>query len=157
MKKLVSYCYLENLTKRLKIKAEKLLLEKLKKKKSFNMSVIKFELKKEHVLLLKNLRWGLTQNKFIVSTENITEDPAPFGADTVYEGVDLILNGKPEGFDPLNNDGMGTYTDEQISEWDKLISELPTALDIILYNGNFELGTYKTRYHLRDWKKITTK
>lgn len=118
------------------------------------MSIIKFELKNEHVLLLKNLRWGLTDNKFVISTQDVAEDPAPFGADNIYEGVDLVLNGKPENFDPLNTDKI-SYTSEQIEEWDRLISELPTALDIILYNGNFELGTYKTKYHFRDWKKIT--
>ena len=118
------------------------------------MSVIKFELKKEHIILLKNLRWGLMENKFIVSTEDITEDPAPFGADTIYEGIDLVLNGKPESFDPMNSTEPKTYTTEQIAEWDKLISELPTALDIILYNGTFELGTYRTKYHIRDWKKV---
>lgn len=32
--------------------------------------------------------------------------------------------------------------------------ELPTALDIILHNGNFELGTYKRKFHVRDWKKV---
>lgn len=118
------------------------------------MSVIKFELKKEHILLLKNLRWGLHENKFIVSTENIMEDPAPFGTDTVYEGIDLVLNGKPEIFDPMNSTELKIYSSEQITEWDKLISELPTALDIVLYNGHFELGVYKTKYHFRDWKKI---
>lgn len=118
------------------------------------MSVVKFELKKEHVMLLKNLKWGLLENKFIVSTEDITEDPAPFGVDNVYEGIDLILNGKPEDFDPLNSVEK-EYSDEQKDAWDKLISELPTALDIILYNGHFDLGTYKTKFHDRQWKKIS--
>jgi hypothetical protein len=54
----------------------------------------------------------------------------------------------------LTNDKFPEYSVEQKSEWDKLYSELPMALDIILYNGSFELGKYKTRYHLRDWKKI---
>ena len=119
------------------------------------MSVLKFELKEEHVALLKSLKWGLLENKFIVSAEDITEDPAPFGVDTLYEGMDLVLNGKPENFDPLSSSEPRTYTEEETSKWDKLISELPTALDIILYTGSFELGTYKTKYHLRDWKKIT--
>lgn len=118
------------------------------------MSVVKFELKQEHVLLLKNLRWGLLNNQFLVSTESPKEDPAPFGTDTIYEGMDIILNGKPENFDPLNDNGS-EYTEEQKKEWDELFSELPTALDIILYNGHFELGTYKTRYHDRQWKKIS--
>ena len=77
-------------------------------------------------------------------------------ASTNPESIDLILNGKPENFDPLNTSELREFTSEQIKEWDKLISELPTALDIILnmYNDKFELGIYKTKYHLRDWKKI---
>jgi hypothetical protein len=57
----------------------------------------------------------------------------------------------------MNTNEPTEYTPEQTKEWDKLISELPTALDIILYNGHFELGLYKSKYHLRDWKKITSK
>jgi hypothetical protein len=118
------------------------------------MSVIKFELKEEHLKLLKHLKWGLLDNKFLVSSENISEDTAPFGVDDVYEGIDLILNGKPENFNPLETYEFNNYSEDQKKEWDKLLSELPTALDIILYNGHFELGLYKTRYHDRLWKKI---
>ena len=32
--------------------------------------------------------------------------------------------------------------------------ELPAALDVILYNGHFQLGLYKTKYHDREWKKL---
>lgn len=117
------------------------------------MSNIIFQLKEEHIKLLKYLRWSLLDNKFLVSTENYLDDPAPYGFDTVYEGMDLILNGKPENFNPLNE--LTSFSDEQIKEWDKLLSELPTAIDIILYTGTFETGSYKTRYHDRDWKKIS--
>lgn len=119
------------------------------------MSVITFELKQEHVNLLKHLKWSLTDNKFIVSVENITEDSALFGADNNYEAIDLILNGKPEEFNPLET-GEVIYKQEQKDEWDALISELPMALDIILYNGHFELGNYRSKYHIRQWKKYTT-
>jgi hypothetical protein len=120
------------------------------------MSIVKFELKKEHIELLKFLKWGLMENKFVVSAEDITDDACPFGGDNIYESIDLILNGKPENFDPLNTSEPKEFTSEQIKEWDNLISELPTALDVILnmYNDKFELGKYKTKYHLRDWKKI---
>ena len=60
------------------------------KKEDFNMSVIKFELKQEHLDLLKNLRWSLNNGKFLVSTEDVENDTAPFGADDVYEAIDLI-------------------------------------------------------------------
>lgn len=118
------------------------------------MSVIQFELKKEHIVLLKNLRWSITDNNFLISAENINEDIAPFGSDNIYEAIGVILKGKPDNYDPLNDLNLLEYTEEEKKEWDKLLSELPTALDIVLYNGHFELGIYKTKYHIRDWKKI---
>jgi hypothetical protein len=116
------------------------------------MSVITFELKQQHVDLLKQLKWSLTENKFIVSAEDISEDPAPFGADNVYEAMDLILNGKPQEFNQLETSEI-VYTQEQKDEWDMLLGELPMALDVILYNGHFELGKYRSKYHIRQWKK----
>lgn len=118
------------------------------------MSVVKFELKEDHVKLLKQLSWSLTEKGFLISTEDESEDPAPFGANSLYEGIDLILNGKPSDFNPLETVAV-EYTTEQIDEWHKLMGELPMALDIILYTGNFELGTYRTKFNNRDWKKIS--
>jgi hypothetical protein len=119
------------------------------------MSVITFELKQEHIDLLKHLKWSLTSDKFIVSAENITEDTALFGADNTYEAIDLIFNGKPENFNPLETSAI-VYTQEQKDKWDALIEELPMALDIVLYNGHFELGNYRTKYHIRQWKKVSS-
>lgn len=118
------------------------------------MSIVKFELKDEHVKLLRQLSWSNSDDKkVIVSVEDVNE-PLLFNENNVYEGIDLILNGAPANADPFNTDELPTYTPEQIAEWDKLLSELPMALDIILYNGNFNLGKYKTKFHLRDWKQI---
>lgn len=118
------------------------------------MSVIKFELKEEHVKLLKNLRWSL-KGGFIINMHNDGDDYIPpFGEDNMYEAIDVILNGKPTNFDPFNTDETVEYTDEQKAEWDNLYNELPTALDVVLYNGNYELGSYKTKWHDRVWKKI---
>lgn len=119
------------------------------------MSAITFELKKEHLLLLKNLRWSVNKNNIICNVADEGDDVAPpFGEVNLYEAIDLILNGKPEGLDPLTHEEFPEYSDEQKSEWDKLYSELPIALDIMLYHGTFEIGFYKTKYHDRNWKKI---
>jgi hypothetical protein len=119
-----------------------------------SMSVLKFELKEEHVKLLKNLRWSIRDN-VIVNMFNDGEDYIPpFGEDNLYEAMDIILNGVPEDFDPMTTDSFKEYSSEQKSQWDKLYSELPIALDIVLFNGNYELGTYKTKWHLRNWIKI---
>jgi hypothetical protein len=72
----------------------------------------------------------------------------------MYEAIDIILNGRPADFDPFNTEEKVKYTDEQKEAWDNLYHELPTALDVVLYNGSYELGLYKTKYHDRVWKKI---
>lgn len=116
------------------------------------MSVLKLELKEEHLKLLKFLRWSAKDNVIVgVSGE---EESVPFGENNIYEAIDLILNGVPVDFNPFTTEDLPEYTSEQKEAWDKLYSELPTALDIILFNGHFELGTYKTKYHDRNWKKI---
>ncbi len=116
------------------------------------MSLIKFEFKNEHLLLLKNLKWSYHLNKFLVSADDFLTDQSPFGGDDIYEDIDLILNGKPENFDPLSSNRK-EFSLEQKEEWDKLMNELPIALDIVLYTNSFEIGHYKTRYHDRNWKK----
>jgi hypothetical protein len=120
------------------------------------MSVLKFELKEEHFKLLKNLKWGMNKDKIIigVSKDETDEFAPPFGEDNLYYAIDLILNGKPTNFDPLNDEGEINYSQEQINEWDKLYSELPMALSIILQRQSFETGTYKAKYHNQVWKKI---
>lgn len=118
------------------------------------MSVIKFELKEEHVKLLKNLRWCIKDNLIVNIHNNGDEYVPPFGENNIYEAIDTILNGKPIDFDPFNVENFKDYSEEQKAEWDKLYSELPIALDIVLFNGSYELGTYKTKWHDRVWKKI---
>jgi hypothetical protein len=118
------------------------------------MSIIKFELKDKHIKLLKNLRWcNAPTDKMIVSVDNYDE-PFMFGGDNIYQEIDLILNGKPINFDPLNSSDIPTYTSEQIEEWDKLLSELPLALEIILFNGNFNTGMFKAKFTDRQWKQL---
>lgn len=117
------------------------------------MSVVKFELKEEHVKLLKHLRWSKDKNNLIVNISD-DEDSIPFGSDNLYEAIDLILNGRPDDFDPFETEELVEYSEEQKAEWDKLYSELPLALDVILFNQSFDLGLFKTKWHLRDWKRI---
>ncbi len=47
------------------------------------MSVIKFELKEDHVKLLKYLRWSKDKNNLIVNISD-DEDSVPFGSDNIY-------------------------------------------------------------------------
>jgi hypothetical protein len=133
------------------------------------MSVIIFELKEEHIKLLKHLRWSTNNVQLLDNSEwkvhpskliiNISEDDdsTPFNENNIYDAIDIILNGVPEDFNPFETYELKEYSLEQKAEWDKLYSELPTALDIILFNGHFNLGTYRTKFHDRNWKKQTIK
>lgn len=118
------------------------------------MSLIKFTLKDEHVALLKAMNWG-SMNNFIISADNPNEDKSPFGGDDLYEDMDLILNGKPDNFETVINSDIGyVVTEEKKEIFDKLLSELPLALEVILRTHNFDLGNYTAKYHQRfSWKK----
>lgn len=118
------------------------------------MSILKFELKEEHVLLLKHLKWSDINGSITSSLNDVGNEPILNTATDKYEYINLVLNGAPNDFDALNDTGEFIYTEEQKELWDKLYSELPMALDIILYFGGVEYGKYKTRHHIRDWKKI---
>lgn len=119
------------------------------------MSVINFELKEEHVKLLKNLKWSINKDNILSGVANEGDELAPpFGESNFYEAVALILLGKPNDIDPFTYEDMPVYTAEQQAEWDKLYAELPLALDVILFNGSFETGLYKTRFYDRNWKKL---
>ena len=55
------------------------------------MSVLKLELKKEHVELLKHLRWSLKDNVVSGISNDGEEFAPPFGEDSIYEAIDLIF------------------------------------------------------------------
>jgi len=121
------------------------------------MSVLNFTLKQEHIALLKAMNWSLDKNKFIVSGEDYLYDPSPFGGDDIYEDMDLILNGKPDNFDPAFTNNLSEITQNKKEEFDKLLSELPLALEVILRTQGFEIGDYRAKFHQRfswDKKKI---
>jgi hypothetical protein len=111
------------------------------------MSLHKFELKEDHVKLAKQMNWvGILQG----STANTN-------GDNVHEDMGVILYGAADGdLDPFS-ETLLTYSEEQITEMDNLLEELPTAIDIIMFNGNFELGHFKTKTYERNWKRYEPK
>jgi hypothetical protein len=123
------------------------------------MALIKFELKDDHIKLLKHLRWSMVSDQ-LVSRGDDTEEygDSPFGGDDLLEDMCIILNGKPDNFNPIDDETLVST----LSEGDKidmltLHSELPTALDIILYTGSFEPGPYKRKWYDRNWIKDNKK
>lgn len=118
------------------------------------MALIKFELEDKHLILLKHLDWEIIKDNNKLST--IIEEGAetPFGGINLIEDIGIMLFGKPEGdFDPLSPYGP-QYSKEQQNEIKRVFSELPMALEIILYLQTFETGVYKRKWNLKNWKKI---
>lgn len=112
------------------------------------MSLIKFELKEDHINLLRNMVWNKDELNVIEGN---------FDNDYDEEEMGIIIYGVPDReFDPLD-DRVIPYTTEQVEYLNKIKEELPMALDIIMNTGKFEAGNYKTKYHLRDWKKYEPK
>jgi hypothetical protein len=123
------------------------------------MALIKFELKENHIKLLKHLKWSLDTN-FIVSKGNDNEEygDSPFGGDDLIEDMNIIINGKRDNFDPLNDEILGIdLSDDEKNELMELYDELPMALDIILYTSSFEPGNYKSKWYDRNWIKYEPK
>lgn len=117
------------------------------------MSVVNFELKDDHIKLLRNISWTLKYGDLVLKRPFLDDDSELLV--NVYEDVDLILNGNVYEIDALG-DQSPVYSEQQKLVWDNLLSELPTAMDVILYTGKFEIGMYKTKFHVRSWKKVVS-
>ena len=131
------------------------------------MSLIKFELKEDHLKLLKNLQWSQTETNHLLSISSVDNDDAeeviltPFGGDDLMQDIGDIIYGQPEDFDPFDEDnsefGKVKYTDEQVTYMTELFNGVTTALDICLYTQSFVAGHYKRKYHDRHWTKYEPK
>ena len=114
------------------------------------MSILKFELKEEHIVLLKSFKWCEMDESMVIKSDS--EDNTL----SVYDDHDVVgamIFGLPDNYVAIEDECI-PFTEQQIEEIDKLISELPMALDVILNGGTFEPGFYKTKFVHRDWKKI---
>ena len=118
------------------------------------MALLKFELKEEHLKLLRHFRWSIDETNAIYSE---TENETPYGGLSLIEDVGLILYGKPD--DPFDHTSAygPQYSDDQQTEIMIIYDELHIALEIILYTQAFELGHYKTKKYDINWKKYTLK
>lgn len=114
------------------------------------MSILKFELKEEHIVLLRSFKWCEMDESMVIKSDS--EDNPLVGYD-YHDVVGAMIFGLPDNYDPIIDERI-PFTEEQINEVDKLISELPMALDVILNGGTFEPSVYKTKFVHRDWKKI---
>lgn len=117
------------------------------------MSVIKFELTKEHLDLIRCLTFTYSNNKIAFATHG----NSPFGGDDLYVDMDLILNGDHSGkkYDAEFN----RVFDEKIEKYfDELYQALPSALEIIMGLQTFEPGVYKKKHYENGfWTKSNKK
>lgn len=117
------------------------------------MSVLLFELKEDHVKLIRQLKWHTNVDGIIQTClrDDETTSKSPFGGDSLVEDLGTIIYGQTEDFDPFESEGLN-YTEEQREELIHLYEELPTALEIVMQSGDFKLGNYKSKFHDRNWK-----
>ena len=117
------------------------------------MALIKFELKKEHLILLKFLDWELI-SKDRVATLIPEGAETPFGGIDIIEDIGTMIYGKPEGeFDPTSP-SPPRYSKEQEKEIKNLLEQLPMALEVVLFAQSFETGMYARKWNLKNWKNI---
>lgn len=112
------------------------------------MSLVKFEVKEEHIKLLRNMAWDKDELNPLVGM---------FDGDYNEEEMGIIIFGKPEEeYDPTEAKVI-PYTEEQIVYLNELAEGLPEAMDIIMETGEFKAGHFKRKSHLRNWKRYEPK
>jgi len=114
------------------------------------MSVFKFELNEKHIALIKALVWE--KNELVEMAAPSIDPLKPFGNNDIISDIGLILCGPPLVTSP-DQEKDAIYTEEQITEFKKLYSELSMALDIVMFTGKFEPGNYRTKTYEREWIK----
>ena len=118
------------------------------------MALIKFEIKKEHLILIKHLDWQIIHGSNKISSLFEEGAETPFGGINLVEDIGLMIYGKPEGdFDPLNSYGP-EYSDEQKEFIEEIWSEIPLALEICCFLQKFEVGKYARKWNLKNWWKL---
>ncbi len=119
------------------------------------MSITKITITKEDLLLVKALA-PYTESHETSETPRFKE-PSPFGiTDIMREDAYMIIFGKyPETFD-ISDGEVYQPTDDENRVLDEHLNKIHYTLDIVLYfaGEKVETGTYKTKFPLRDWKKI---
>jgi hypothetical protein len=118
------------------------------------MSLIKFELTDEHIKLIKQLKWDAIEFPHMKNETKVNKATPFSDGDRIVYDIGLVLHGYDGN--PVQHDTEvdPLYGEEEISRMKKLYEELPMALDIISFFGEFKTGWYKTKSYVRDWKKI---
>lgn len=118
------------------------------------MSGKTFEIKKEHLRLLKRMCWGWQDCEYGAPE---VSPKRPYGNSSVLEDIKEIVH--PEGELPMTpcphcEEEIKTYPHND-TYYEKLHSDMETVLGIISYTQKVEEGIYKTQTdYSDDWVKI---
>lgn len=116
------------------------------------MHPTRFELKPEHVLLLRHVyveraEFGYSEGGFESGVKR------PFGNSDIAWDIHEITHGLPRNGSRYDDDDRDRLSAEDERTAMRLYDELATALQIVLATGSFEPGTYTRSdpYEMRDW------
>lgn len=104
----------------------------------------RFELKEEHLKLLKNMCVSWDDCEFGAPAINCKK---PYGNSCVYEDMAKILG--IEGFE--DSEGEISFSREQVDLMNVLHNESEFALQIVLKTGKFEPGIYVADEYSDNW------
>lgn len=103
-----------------------------------------FELKEEHIKLLKNMCVGWDDCEFGAP---VIDCKRPYGNSDVYSDIAKILGikGTIVGDEEI-------FSEEQMNQMDNIHKDTETALQIVLVTGEFKLGEYVADEYIDNWK-----
>lgn len=101
-----------------------------------------FELKEEHIKLLRNMYVDWDDCEFGAPTIDCKR---PYGNSYVYNDIAKIL-----GITEVDNEEQ--FSKEQLEMMDKIHKETETALQIVLSTGEFKPGEYVADEYKKNWR-----
>lgn len=107
-----------------------------------------FKLTKDHIKLIRCFCVGWQDCEFGAPE---IDPKRPFGNSSVLEDIHEILTDETIG---CTNSKRDKLTDEEVDKYNQLYKETETALQIILVNGIFRIGSYKCEDYGNNWKLI---
>ena len=109
------------------------------------MDKIKFQVKADHIKLLKRMCVGWDDCEFGAPE---IDPKRPYGNSSVHADIAEILGIR-------ENDAADDFTDAEIEWMDSLHIEMETVLQIVVSCNGAKLGTYEADEYHNNWKLLT--
>lgn len=114
------------------------------------MRIKRFEVKEEHIKLLKKLNFDFDSRTEFGAP--LISPKRPYGNSDVYQDIADIIGIKPEVTDWDNEDDF--FSDTQEMYMYALHKDMTTVLNILCVNLTIEAGMYQAKVYSDNWKKI---